>query len=409
MAITVTLCEECENPICRHCETCNHVRNSRSGGTKQHYRCSKCVDGDSGQTMYHCKKDPKRPQCKTCEACEKKCECMDCPNCNKRYKTKSIIKNGKCRSCDENLKRSWCEGHGAYSTGGCEFCTRADCCCGCPPIMDRRADIKFYGSSTFEINPSRRFMALELEAFGYQDQKHRKDKSIPHPNVVMKKWNMGAHHDGSIRGENEKEITTSPANGDLLFAQTNEIVSAVKNCGAKSNEESGCGLHVHVNVEDLSVEEIQKVALIYATVEDQLYRIWCKGRDTNNYCSPNGPGLKEVCLSENYENVQTMSDAAYNALRNSGKGSDRGKRYHGFNLEAHQEHHTIEFRMMGGTLDMKKILSWLGIIGDLFDFALGLKLEEAKAVAMACDDSLSLLKMMIRKEHVLKFVDSASK
>lgn len=124
----------------------------------------------------------------------------------------------------------------------------------------------------------------------------------------------------------------------------------------EKNYSDRTSVHIHANCTDLSVEQVSTLALAYTVAEDILFRFVGENRENNIYCIP-----WNQCRM-NYDIVQKMADHPNETVR-------RWQKYTALNLLPLQEHGTVEFRHMNGTPDLKKLHTWINLIGSLFAFA----------------------------------------
>lgn len=136
-------------------------------------------------------------------------------------------------------------------------------------------------SAPGKINPSRRFLALEIEVDGLRARGKKVSDTV-------KKWGGCIVHDGSLSG-NGFEINTAPASGDAFVKQIEEIAEALKSAEAFASNR--CGLHCHINCRDLNYYDMRRVVKLYALLENGLYSILHPNRRDSRYCAPCGDKL----------------------------------------------------------------------------------------------------------------------
>jgi len=111
-------------------------------------------------------------------------------------------------------------------------------------------------------------------------------------------------------------------------------------------------IHVHVNAQEMSEDEVLDTALLYSVVEPLLYRYTGRSRDKNIYCVPlYDTNLLYKVLNQNFDTIV-----------------DSWSKYTGFNLLPLRDHGTMEFRHMHGTFDHKKVSIWIRILTKLVDY-----------------------------------------
>lgn len=113
-------------------------------------------------------------------------------------------------------------------------------------------------------------------------------------------------------------------------------------------------IHVHVNVLDMSPEQLEHFVLLYVMYELPLFRLhqdW--GRYDNIFCVPVRKSMK---VQDGY--AQLLDDLSRRRIRDDYVGY----KYSAFNPNALARFGTMEFRHMGGTTDMDKVDEWINIL-----------------------------------------------
>lgn len=156
------------------------------------------------------------------------------------------------------------------------------------------------------------------------------------------------HSDGSVRGERPGELVLRAPASPLTFDEAvNEYRDKVMD---KVSINDSCGMHVHIDVCDLTMEELRGVLLFYSVLERTIYKYCGSGRDNNNFCVP---------LWECWNKVDLF-----------GKGFAVGSdlRYCGLNLAAIRKFGSIEFRMHPGVVSAHKMASWVGLCARIKEY-----------------------------------------
>lgn len=182
-----------------------------------------------------------------------------------------------------------------------------------------------------------RFLGLEIEIFGYSHWSQRLRS-------LCDQWDIGVVYDGSV--PEGLEIQLPPATLEQLEQILTDLLPALKEVNAIMD--GACGLHVHVDQEESSPEELAKLLSIYLAVQDHLYARFGSGRRNNEYCWP--------LIAEEVKPTE----------RDWGTS-----RYRGLNFQAMSRHTTVEYRIHGGTLDQEEILTWASVVSGLSDLASG--------------------------------------
>jgi hypothetical protein len=105
-----------------------------------------------------------------------------------------------------------------------------------------------------------------------------------------------------------------------------------------------CGLHVHVDVRDLTFEQAEAVYLRLVRLQRHLKMLCPESRQQNRYCR---------------------------WRRNNTSGYRRNSRYAAINFQAYYKYRTIEFRCQSGSADPEKITKWADLCWQLVQWARG--------------------------------------
>ena len=171
---------------------------------------------------------------------------------------------------------------------------------------------------------------------------------------------MTVETDGSLRNNGLEFITQPMTYSNIaycldLFFKKNKFTTA--------NYSDRTSIHVHTNVQNLSVEQVQTIILLYQTFEGLLFEWIGEGREENIFCVPWS---------------QTVLTYKLFANPNDWTKYKRWQKYTALNLLPVTTQGTIEWRHMNGHCDLPRILKWLQMIGAIYTFALKHSLEEVK-------------------------------
>lgn len=170
---------------------------------------------------------------------------------------------------------------------------------------------------------------------------------------------MDVTTDGSLRNGG-LEFITKPMTGSVLFYVLENFFNK-----AKPGEEcysDRTSIHVHTNVQDLTVDQLTSVLMLYQVFENQLFRFAGQDRDKNIFCVP---------WSQTAYTYNIGERIAYGAVNVAA----RWAKYTALNLAPMCAQGTIEFRHMPGTADLTKIKTWCNLIGRLFHYARNIELS----------------------------------
>lgn len=143
------------------------------------------------------------------------------------------------------------------------------------------------------------------------------------------------------------ELVSPPLSGNAGIDEVRKAATAMVEAGAFVDRE--CGLHVHVDANDLSAATIVNLTKRYAQHENEINKLI--------------PSFRHSCLwAKSMEPVSTMVS---DYLRSNPNATARQVcerqpgRYYKLNLEAYLRHGTVEFRQHSGTCDGTKVANWV--------------------------------------------------
>lgn len=172
---------------------------------------------------------------------------------------------------------------------------------------------------------------------------------------VLVYWD--AKRDGSIRGAGAMELTfTTPLGGADIESALEELASFVST-QPRAGVNYSCSTHVHLDVRDLTPQELARLIVCYLVFERGLYRLAGEGRSLSPFCAP----------------LYSINNFVYDV--SSGAGEEwvsrtvNFGRYAGLNLAAIERFGSLEFRHLEGTLDTQRIKEWINLAGSLKTYA----------------------------------------
>jgi hypothetical protein len=176
--------------------------------------------------------------------------------------------------------------------------------------------------------------------------------------------------DGSLRNSG-REFVSIPIKGETIPISLLSLENLLqKNADCVGHEFSDrTSVHVHMNVRDMTPQQIKSLIITYLVVEPFLYHYVGGDRAKNIFCVP----LTEATLTRRLNGIITSKDEG----RFTSQISDWYK-YTGFNLLPILDYGTIEFRHMRGTSDPKTLVTWINLLLSLKKFALSTTLEKLK-------------------------------
>jgi hypothetical protein len=162
--------------------------------------------------------------------------------------------------------------------------------------------------------------------------------------------------DGSLRGESIELVLRSPAPRHLVPVRLKKMQDMVRGCIIKDTGRAG--IHIHVNIQELTPREYTQFLVMYLIFEETLVD-WCgNDRVGNLFClraSDANYGLqiiRSTIQSWGFRNLDTDNI-----------------RYASMNLKATANYGSLEFRALRSTTDVDVILKWIYILLKLKDTA----------------------------------------
>lgn len=142
------------------------------------------------------------------------------------------------------------------------------------------------------------------------------------------------------------EVVSPILNGYNGYSQIERVCKILKKNGAYTNVK--CGLHVHIGVENLSVDEIRNVVLRYKSNSHHIDSFLPLSRYNNEFSKPLGITINRKIL-EQALTLEQLQMAQY-------------QRYSHINLYPLRCYGTMEFRQHSGTINPNRIINWIDFL-----------------------------------------------
>lgn len=232
------------------------------------------------------------------------------------------------------------------------------------------------------------YLGLEIEVEGYPDEES---------NCIYE--GMSAHW--QVKGDN------SLRNGglELVFRRPlfgKDVKDALENMEQVMEENppqlsERCSVHVHVDVRDLSINQLIRLILIYTLYERAIVKYHGSSRETNVFCLPfyivpNGLSALGHCIQGDLSDNEFVRVAGQAIRENSEK-------YSALNLRSMFEFGSVEFRHMPGTVNKNKILEWINIILSMKAAAEEMEFEPGSFYDVVRDMGLRELTSQVFKDY----------
>lgn len=177
--------------------------------------------------------------------------------------------------------------------------------------------------------------------------------------------------DASVNGRpNGMELVSPPLSGTEGFRQVQVVSEVLVRLGCKVDVK--CGLHVHLDATDLTVDAWKSIVRTYTKYEAHFDSMMPVSRRANTYAKT----MSQARLSL-LDACPTIRDIAMNVFY--------GDRFYKVNAQSYLRHGTIEFRQHSGTVEAQKIIPWVRFLMGIVNKAnrpatqaLELKVEKKK-------------------------------
>lgn len=163
---------------------------------------------------------------------------------------------------------------------------------------------------------------------------------------------------GTSRG---LELVSPPLTIDQMEDQLKKVLGVLNELGAKVN--TTCGVHVHHEIDDLTVDNIKNVYNIYSKHQDHINSLMPASRRQE------ATARSGYCRAITKRELDLVNQAtSIIDIRHAQDG-----RYRVINFQAYIKYGTIEFRQHAGSTDFEKLFNWIKITQSLIAQAVAKK------------------------------------
>lgn len=178
------------------------------------------------------------------------------------------------------------------------------------------------------------------------------------PAVFDNNWT--STHDGSLRGESMEYVFKKPVSVATSSLLIGSLKAKFKSSGAIIKESERSGVHVHINVQDLTVPQYFNMLTIYYIVEEMLVKYCGQSREGNLFCLRlKDSGYVSHILEKLAKDPRKIERYLF---------TDQ-LRYGAVNLKATAQYGSLEFRCMRGTTDSTVLNTWIGTLSRIKEVA----------------------------------------
>lgn len=200
-------------------------------------------------------------------------------------------------------------------------------------------------SDYFSLNKTNGEIGIEIEMEG-----RGLARAIPNSLWLAKK-------DGSLRGEAIEYVLSKPINRKDVLEYLTSLQNYLHNVGSRLVPSDRCGVHIHLNVQNLEIKKVVQIVVLYIILEDLLVK-WCgPEREGNSFCLR----VKDAEYLID-DTCQQILDGQLNPTDNV--------RYASINLTALSRFGSLEFRAMRTEKDFTRIKTWIDMLLRVKDHAI---------------------------------------
>jgi len=216
-----------------------------------------------------------------------------------------------------------------------------------PAITNRQfgVEIEFIGANPRDVAEAINDAGIDTFYEGY----HHRTRSY---------WKIVTDGSLSYNSAGAGEIVSPILKGEQGARQLEKVLNVLEGIEGIRVDRS-CGVHIHLDVSDLTVGQVQNVYARYSDFEGQIDMIMPLSRRANN---------NRWCRSIGYQkgNVTSKRITTKRTLAYAQEGDCAGK-YHKVNINKLTEYGTIEFRQHSGTHSFVKVINWLSFLQAFVD------------------------------------------
>lgn len=226
-------------------------------------------------------------------------------------------------------------------------------------------------STVFSVpNLQGTYLGLEVELEGVDIEARTEDDEVDYDYLSTEL--VRCIKDGSLRNYGAEFIFDSPLlfGSDDFLKALDEIQEIGASFQAVSSPRTSC--HVHLNVSDLDVDQLQRVLYLSLCLEPVLMKYCSEYRQHNRFCLPS---------YKSYDYINSVRNGL-RAIRKDGRYSrdyfQNCTKYAAISLHRLPSLGTIEYRMFDGTYDKDKLQSICKIVNTIRRIGLNRSIEEIK-------------------------------
>jgi hypothetical protein len=191
--------------------------------------------------------------------------------------------------------------------------------------------------------------------------------------------------DNSLRGQSLEYVLTSPVTRDEAPVALKSLSKLFRDNGCKLEPSDRCGVHIHVNCQELTFKQVINFACLYFVFEDMLVK-WCgEDREGNLFC----------LRAKDAEYIVTFLTRVIttNSFRYM---KEQDIRYASINFYALAKYGSLEFRAMRTPKDLALIDTWMNMLLAVKDASLAYSETYEIVEGVSANDAQQFTKMVFK-------------
>lgn len=208
--------------------------------------------------------------------------------------------------------------------------------------------------NTVRLNKTAGLFGVEIEIEG--------DVGLPRGDAIGE-WRI--ERDGSLKGagDNFEYVLKVPKDLAETEAAVTNLYDNIKKSGSKVNYSMRAGIHVHVNVQQMTVRQMFTFMTLYYALEDIILTQFGEDRVGNLFC------LSMTRAESVNDYIQmALEKESFDPLYHN-----NGYKYSAMNLECICRYGSLEFRAMQTPTTAEPVIAWLNQLYKLLEFSKGFK------------------------------------
>jgi len=204
--------------------------------------------------------------------------------------------------------------------------------------------------------------------------------------------------DGSLRNNGVEYVFSGPIGGSAACKRIDSLHKYLETVPDKRFSER-TSLHVHVDVRDLSWDQVISLVILYAMVEPYLFSICGQEREE---------GIYSLSLYRGKNQIDNLFDLIHSGP--SGVNERHFSKYAALNLLSLRSFGSLEFRGHKGSGDKSEIINWINHLLSLKMFVLdpSKSLHDLPKI-LSTDGHIAMLRYVFSDKLIVKNIKSANR